>query len=152
MERKETQTACSGDSKSGILPGCAPLAVPYVPFQQMDPAMYDACEALNRGTLFPGLFLPFRNRTEVTNAADGDLGSLMALAFALYDLGLYLDTHSGDSAALQKYQALAAQYENAMKEYVAKYGPILQTQVTGNQYTWLKNPWPWDYTERNGGR
>ena len=151
MEKKETQTVCS-DVQNGILPSCAPLAVPYVPFQQMDPTMYSICDALNHGTLFPGLFLPLKNRTEVSNVCQGDLENLMALAFSIYDLGLYLDTHAQDTAALQKYQALVAQYEEAMEDYVAKYGPITQMQVTGNNYTWLKNPWPWDYTERSGGK
>ena len=44
---------------NGRLPACAPLANPYVPFQNENPPKYEARKALIRGTLFPGLDLPF---------------------------------------------------------------------------------------------
>ena len=37
----------------GTMPECAPLAVPYVPFQQTNPKRYSQQDALNNGTLFP---------------------------------------------------------------------------------------------------
>ena len=43
----------------GVLPELAPLANPYVPFQQENPKQYTAKRGLIRGTLFPGLDLPF---------------------------------------------------------------------------------------------
>ena len=43
----------------GQLPSCAPLANPYVPFQQTGADLYTASCALIRGTLFPGLDLPY---------------------------------------------------------------------------------------------
>ena len=39
-------------------PNKTPLAMAYVPFQQWE-ELYDADKALNRGTLFPELDLPF---------------------------------------------------------------------------------------------
>ena len=42
----------------GLLPAQAPLANPYVPFQETDPPKYEARKALIRGTLYPGLDLP----------------------------------------------------------------------------------------------
>ncbi|MBR1592346.1 MAG: spore coat associated protein CotJA [Ruminococcus sp.] len=39
-------------------PENTPLAMAYVPFQQWG-KVYDADEAINRGTLFPELDLPF---------------------------------------------------------------------------------------------
>ena len=52
------EAACGG--KNGSLPGtCAPMAFPYIPMQDMNPKRYDNREALQRGTLFPGLDLPF---------------------------------------------------------------------------------------------
>ena len=44
----------------GTLPACAPLANPYVPFQNDNPERYAAGRALMKGTLFPGLDLPYR--------------------------------------------------------------------------------------------
>ena len=43
----------------GMLPECAPLAVPYVPFQQAGSRRYTQQDALNNGTLFPGSICPF---------------------------------------------------------------------------------------------
>lgn len=139
------------DYRYGILPSCAPLAVPFVPFQQKSPKMYTSAEALSRGTIYAGLDLPWKNSASMTNAAEGALGEVMALDFSINEIGLYLDTHSDDSMALKKYTELVALSRDAREKYVAKYGPIMQTQVTAESgYTWLKNPWPWDYSERNG--
>ena len=44
---------------TGYLPQNAPLANPYVPFQDNNPKQYTAKKGLIRGTLFPGLDLPF---------------------------------------------------------------------------------------------
>ena len=49
----------SPEGKEGRLPTMAPLANPYVPFQMEDPPKYEARKGLVRGTLFPGLDLPF---------------------------------------------------------------------------------------------
>ena len=48
----------------GTLPECAPLAVPYVPFQQNNPKRYEQMDALSNGTLYPGLNLPFRAKVD----------------------------------------------------------------------------------------
>lgn len=45
--------------REGRLPMTAPLANPYVPFQAENPPKYEARKGLVRGTLFPGLDLPF---------------------------------------------------------------------------------------------
>ena len=44
----------------GRLPAAAPLANPYVPFQMENPPKYEPRKALVRGTMFPGLDLPFK--------------------------------------------------------------------------------------------
>ena len=62
----------------GRLPAMAPLANPYVPFQLDNPPRYEARKALVRGTLFPGLDLPFLgmvNKQEKNrDATDGAAG------------------------------------------------------------------------------
>ena len=45
----------------GRMPAMAPLANPYVPFQLENPPKYEPRKALIRGTLYPGLDLPFMN-------------------------------------------------------------------------------------------
>ncbi len=144
----ENNTKASGacDLKQGALPGCAPLAVSYVPFQQENPARYSAAEALPRGTLFPGLELPFKNMAnDKTAAVDPMLGELMAMGFALDELGLYLDTHKNDAEAFSLYKSCAAMYKAAQEKYVAEHGPLTQRDTAGDKcYSWLQDPWPWE--------
>ena len=80
----------------GILPAAAPLANPYVPFQQYDPNTYGAKTGLVRGTLFPGLDLPFLGMVNRDEKPDTPMHELQALHFAIAELGLYLDTHPED--------------------------------------------------------
>ena len=94
-------------TQQGSLPGaCASLAFPYIPMQGKNPKQYDRREALQQGTLFPGLDLPFhrelKSRFPAVNSA---LSELMALDFAVDELGLYLTTHADDKEALELYKA-----------------------------------------------
>lgn len=136
--------------KTGCLPSCAPLANPYVPFQRENSEKYAAPRALIRGTLYPGLDLPFMglvNRTE----KDSPLGELMALGFAMHELGLYLDTHQNDTEALQLFEQYSKLYQEGRQAYEAQYGPLQQMQgASDGSYVWLQDPWPWDYVEAGG--
>lgn len=136
----------------GMLPECAPLAVPYVPFQQTDPKRYNQNDALSNGTLFPGLNLPFHMKKDAANAVTGPLGELQALEFVLLELGLYLDTHQGDSEAFALYQQYAALEREGREKYESLYGPLFQMNVAKQKdfSAWIKNPWPWDFPE--GGK
>ena len=85
--------------KEGILPDCAPLAMAYVPMQRSVKPVYSTAEALSRGTLFPGLDLPFMNMVNTGDLTGTPLGEVMALDFVAQELALYLDTHSADEEA-----------------------------------------------------
>ena len=80
----------------GRLPALAPLANPYVPFQMENPPKYESRKALVRGTLFPGLDLPFMGMINKNEKAITPTTELQAMAFALQELALYLDTHRDD--------------------------------------------------------
>jgi spore coat protein JB len=146
-----TSSSICGDS-NGTMPSCAPLAVPYVPFQQKGSQTYSQTEALANGTLFPGLNLPFHVKVKAASIADTAVAELQALDFVLTELGIYLDTHSDDTEAF----ALFQQYEKLAREgrqrYEAMYGPITQASTAQDAtYTWLNDPWPWEYNGKNGG-
>jgi spore coat protein JB len=137
------------NDKQGSLPSCAPLAVPYVPFQLEGSVKYNQKEGLENGTLFPGLNLPFHCATTPNPLPNTALAELMALEFAIGDLGLYLDTHPNDAEVLELYTKYVALEKEGRKRYVATYGPITQTDVAGaKEYTWLREPWPWELSER----
>ncbi len=134
------------NGSQGRLPAMAPLANPYVPFQLENPPRYEARKALIRGTLFPGLDLPFmgminKNEKEVT-----PLTELQALGFAMYELALYLDTHRDDKEALELYRSYQRLYSQGREEYERRFGPLGHgTPSDGDTYAWLDDPWPWEY-------
>ena len=131
--------------RTGSLPSEAPLAVAYVPMQRAAEPSYESIDALSKGTLFPGLDLPFMNVLNKT-LAETPLTELMAIDFVVDELELYLDTHSDDTEAFQMYQTFLALKQEAHQRYVKKCGPIRQCDMLGmKDYAWLNNPWPWEF-------
>ena len=130
----------------GMLPAKAPLANPYVPFQMVDPPMYEPRKALIRGTMYPGLDLPFMGMVNQKEKPVTPKTELQAMGFAIQELALYLDTHPEDKEALALYRAYQKMNHKAMMEYGEKCGPLNHKMpVDDKTYTWLCDPWPWEY-------
>ena len=130
----------------GRLPAMAPLANPYVPFQLENPPKYEARKGLVRGTLFPGLDLPFMGTVNQKELRVTPRSELQVLRFAIQELALYLDTHRDDHEALELYRQYQELYHKGMLEYTRKYGPMNHsTPGQGETYAWLDDPWPWEY-------
>ena len=147
MEKSEMNHSGTCAPGHGSLPGpCAPLAFPYVPMQEENPVRFSRMEALQTGTLFPGLDLPFKAALQAkTNLPNTALVELMALDFAIDELGLYLVTHSDDQDALQLYWSYIKLAREGREKYQKLYGPLLQTDLTPEEgFAWLKDPWPWE--------
>lgn len=141
-----------GDA-AGTLPPCAPLAVPYVPFQQNGSNKYSHTDALANGTLFPGLNLPFHVKTAAGSLPEGAAAELQALYFVVLELGLYLDTHKDDTEAFRLFQQYAKLAQEGKRRYEAMYGPLSQASTARDTtYTWLNDPWPWEYHREGGAK
>jgi spore coat protein JB len=127
----------------------APLANPYVPFQLENPPKYEAKKGLVRGTLYPGLDLPFMGMVNTEDKAETPMFELQALGFALHELALYLDTHRDDKEALELYRQYQRIYHDGMMSYSKDHGP-LSHGMPGDQsgYAWLDDPWPWEYGKK----
>ena len=80
----------TGNYREGRLPAMAPLANPYVPFQLEGPVRYEPRKAMVRGTLYPGLDLPFMGMVNQNNLPVTPLSEVQVLAFAVQELALYL--------------------------------------------------------------
>ena len=130
----------------GTLPRkCAPPAFPHIPMQENNPERFSQQDAMNAGTLFPGLYLPFHEEMRSRFPADNTaLSELMALDFAIDELGLYLTTHPDDSEVLNLYWSYIKLGREGREKYEEMYGPLLQTDLTPGSFKWLDNPWPWD--------
>ena len=137
------------DQRGGIgrLPQNAPLANPYVPFQLEDPPKYAPSAGIVRGTLFPGLDLPFMGLINKEELPVTPLTELQTLAFAIQELALYLDTHRDDSEALALYRSYQGMYDEGCKKYEAMCGPLNHMKKGEGLYRWLDEPWPWEYAK-----
>lgn len=131
----------------GILPTTAPLANPFVPFQDVNAPRYEARKGLIRGTLYPGLDLPFMGMINQKEKPVTPISELQTLGFAIQELALYLDTHREDLEALRVYQEYQKLYNHCREEFLKNNGPLNHFQEeNSNQYNWLNDPWPWEYT------
>ena len=139
------------DGFEGRLPAMAPLANPYVPFQLENPPMYERRKGLVRGTMFPGLDLPFMGMVNKNEKQVTPLTELQTMAFAIQELALYLDTHRDDQEALELYQTYQKMYHEAMMIYTEKCGPLTHHTPTEGPYRWLDDPWPWEYAKNREG-
>ena len=131
----------------GRLPAKAPLANPYVPFQLDNPAKYESRKALVRGTLFPGLDLPFMGMVNKNELPVTPLTELQTMAFVIQELALYLDTHRDDLEALEMYRSYQKMYEEGKSAYEKMCGPLNHLSVGDGAYKWLDDPWPWEYAK-----
>lgn len=131
----------------GRLPAMAPLANPYVPFQLENPPKYETRKGLVRGTLFPGLDLPFMGMVNKNELAVTPLTELQAMGFAIQELALYLDTHRDDQEALDVYRAYQKMYDEGRATYEKMYGPLNHMSMHEGEYKWLDDPWPWEYAK-----
>lgn len=141
MERKKSKLR----AEEGRLPAYAPLANPYVPFQLENSPRYEADMALVRGTLYPGLDLPFMGMVNNNNKISTPLVELQTLCFAIQELALYLDTHRDDKEALEVYRTFQRMYNEHKEIYQKKCGPLNHSFVGEGEYNWLDDPWPWEY-------
>ena len=135
----------------GRLPATAPLANAFVPFQMENPPKYEARKGIIRGTLFPGLDLPFMGMVNTKELPVTPKTELQVLGFAIHELALYLDTHPEDKEALELYRDYQKIYHKGMIEY-NDHCPLKHGMPTqGDRYRWLDDPWPWEYAANKEG-
>lgn len=135
----------------GRLPAMAPLANPYVPFQLESPPMYDPRKGFIRGTIYPGLDLPFMGMVNTELKRETPMNQLQTLAFAIQELALYLDTHRDDTEALEMYRQYQQVYHQAMMEYQEQCRALSHGKPSQGGYNWLDDPWPWEYAANKEG-
>ena len=88
---------------------------------------YQVEKGLARGTLFPGLDLPYLGMINQNVDISTPMKDLMALGFAVQELGLYLDTHRDDQEAEKLFQKYNKLYSEGVAEYERRYGPLQMT-------------------------
>ena len=71
---------------------------------------------------------------------------IQELCFACVDMNLYLDNNPKDSNAIEIYNSLGCQLENAISAYEKKYGPLMNFGhgKSSCPWQWVNCPWPWE--------
>ncbi|MBQ8730381.1 MAG: spore coat protein CotJB [Lachnospiraceae bacterium] len=124
---------------------------------------YDLLTALEEGTIFPCLNLPFfkapikmcnqKTNSSVSNMSQKNreemMSSLTAISFALNDLTLYLDTHPYCPNGLTLFYQLLEQRLSLLSQFAEKFYPLTQTSMATvdydkNLYGWSEGPMPWE--------
>lgn len=105
-------------------------------------------EGFNKGNIFKKLYSKYKNhvyKLKVNDKKDELLYKLQMYNFALKDINLYLDVHPTDESMVKEFQTVKRKYEETKEKYESTYGPLSAcTSDSINDFTWIKNPWPWD--------
>lgn len=75
---------------------------------------------------------------------------IYSMAFASWELHLFLDTHPNNREAAKKLDEYRERMDKLKKEFEEKYGPIGQTPQNTSRWAWITDPWPWDPEEKEG--
>lgn len=125
---------------------------------------YSLNEALEEGTVFPNLNLPFFKADKGTStlkkccqeAAQGEEGKrekmmceINTVSFALNDLTLYLDTHPDCPKGLSLFKELLSERLRLLSEFAQLFYPLTQiSMIMGEKpyesYGWGEGPMPWE--------
>ena len=114
--------------------------------QEENPVRYSRMEALQTGTLFPGLDLPFKAAIQAkTKMANTALVELMALDLPLTSWACISPPTPRIRRRCSLYWSYIKLAKEGREKYQKMYGPLLQTDLTPEDgFAWLKDPWPWE--------
>lgn len=71
------------------------------------------------------------------------LRKIQELAFMKVECELYLDAYPECKMALDQYKDIVKQYAALTERYENEFGQIRQENTHGDEWKWVKSPWPW---------
>ena len=132
------------------------LAMASVPVQKWGP-LYEEREALQAGTIFRELDLPFYAAEEIRLPGreqeicerDGLLRRICETGFLLDDLTLYLDTHEEDPEAAALYREKAKEKKALTEQFAEQFYPLNRNFAAccgreSGSFCWQMGPAPWE--------
>ena len=85
------------------------------------------------------------NMPNVPNNIKSMQKRLQKVSFALVELVLYLDAYPNCERAKRYYKELSDERDMLIKALSKAGMPMSNMNVEGNEWTWTKGPWPWEY-------
>jgi len=144
------------------------LAIVNIPIQKWG-KLYSQEEALNIGTIFHDLNMPFfaaeavmgdkspiasgavnPAKTKEQSECEELMTKINQIGFYLDDLTLYLDTHDNDAQAIQLYHEKIKENEEIRKQFAQKYYPLTKQCIpycineNETAFCWQDGPMPWE--------
>lgn len=71
------------------------------------------------------------------------MSKIRSLSFAKCETELFLDTHPDCREALDYFRDLCYRLKMATEEYEESYGPLTSSASSGERWSWVDTPWPW---------
>lgn len=103
-----------------------------------------------RGNMFPSLYDQYKNYQPAMinprNEREQYLLDLNQVQFAMHDIHLYLDNFPNDSSMINEFNKNREIYNELLKDYENKFGPIVinSDNLDGSPWRWNNEPWPWE--------
>ena len=111
--------------------------------------LFDPYEGYIIGNMFRNLYEQYKNykpsNVSFSSEKEEALFNLNQICFAMHDINLYLDVHPNDTNMLNMFVNYENTYNNLLKDYQEKYGPINVDSVNNNTpFTWVTTNFPWE--------
>ena len=103
-----------------------------------------------RGNMFPNLYRQYKNYQPAMinprNEREQYLLDLDQVQFAMHDIHLYLDNFPNDTSMINEFNRNRETYNEILRDYEAKFGPIVinSNNLNGSPWHWNNEPWPWE--------
>ena len=105
-------------------------------------------QGLNLGNMFASEYDRYKNyrprELKAGSAQEQALLEIRELAFAINDLNLKLDVDPDNSEYFNLFKEYAKELDIRVREYSNKYDVLEVCYDLKNEFTWYKNPWPWE--------
>ena len=114
------------------------------------PSLFSPAVGLDNGNMFSDLYQPYKKYKPANVSANNERESLIRelarMGFAAHELNLYLDLHPDDTSMITLFNDYREKYNQLVKQYDEKFGPLLISSNTLNQtpFMWVKDIWPWE--------
>ncbi len=81
------------------------------------------------------------------NRRESLMRRIQMYAFTAHECVLYLDCHPNNKQALAKHAQATKMMKEAVEQYENMYGPLTAKSAGGNDWNWIRGPWPWQNKE-----
>ena len=111
--------------------------------------LFGTYEGYIKGNMFKNLYQQYKNykpvNISISNEKEEALLNLNQICFVMHELNLYLDVHPEDNNALNMFVNYENTYNNLLRDYEQKYGPINVNSVPNTTpFSWVNTNFPWE--------